>query len=79
MHLYLKLFSKRLLLMDVFSPHLQVDWSARCETPTGRVVRWRLLMAQSGRRLTARPVESEQPGAEINYFQKQQCLRKQLL
>jgi hypothetical protein len=27
-------------------------------------------MAQSGRRLTARPVESEQPGAEINYFQK---------
>jgi hypothetical protein len=26
-------------------------------------------MAQSGRRLTARPVESEQPGAEINYFQ----------
>jgi hypothetical protein len=26
-------------------------------------------MAQSGRRLTARPVESEQPGAEINLFQ----------
>ncbi|WP_226537122.1 hypothetical protein [Fictibacillus halophilus] len=25
-------------------------------------------MAQSGRRLTARPVESEQPGAEINFF-----------
>jgi hypothetical protein len=36
-------------------------------------------MAQSGRRLTARPVESEQPGAEINYFQKQQCMRKQPL
>ncbi|ANX13433.1 hypothetical protein ABE41_015595 [Fictibacillus arsenicus] len=46
-------------------------------TPTGRAVRWRLLTAQSGRRLTARPVESEQPGAEINYFQKQQCMRKQ--
>ncbi len=29
----------------------------------------RLLRAQSGRRLTARPVESEIPGAEINYFQ----------
>ncbi|WP_394604536.1 hypothetical protein [Fictibacillus sp. UD] len=28
-------------------------------------------MAQSGRRLTARPVESEPPGAEINYYQKQ--------
>jgi hypothetical protein len=34
-------------------------------------------MAQSGRRLTVRPVESEQPGAQINYFQKQQCMRKQ--
>jgi hypothetical protein len=33
-------------------------------------------MAQSGRRLTARPVESEQPGAEINYIQEQQCMRK---
>jgi hypothetical protein len=29
-------------------------------------------MAQSARRLTARPVESEQPGAEINHFQEQQ-------
>ncbi|MBH0168837.1 hypothetical protein [Fictibacillus sp. 18YEL24] len=28
-------------------------------------------MAQSGRRLTVRPVESMQPGAEINYFQAQ--------
>jgi hypothetical protein len=28
-------------------------------------------MAQSGRRLTERPVESEQPGADINYFQEQ--------
>ncbi|MFG6497203.1 hypothetical protein P8610_17710 [Fictibacillus sp. UD] len=46
-------------------------------TPTGRAVRWRLLMAQSGRRLTARPVESEQPGAEINYIQEQQYIRKQ--
>jgi hypothetical protein len=27
-------------------------------------------MAQSGRGLTARPVESEQTGAEINYFQE---------
>ncbi|WP_171978928.1 hypothetical protein [Fictibacillus arsenicus] len=35
-------------------------------------------MAHSGRRLTSRPVESEQPGAEINFFQKQQGLRKQL-
>ncbi|WP_165389373.1 hypothetical protein [Fictibacillus sp. BK138] len=26
-------------------------------------------MTQSGRRLTACPVESEHPGAEINYFQ----------
>jgi hypothetical protein len=34
-------------------------------------------MAQSGRRLTARPVESEQPGAEINYFQEQPFMRKQ--
>ncbi|MFG6494600.1 multidrug transporter [Fictibacillus sp. UD] len=44
------------------------------ETPTGRAVRWKLLMAQSGRRLTARPVESEQPGAGINYLQEQQCM-----
>jgi hypothetical protein len=29
-------------------------------------------MAQSGRRLTARPTESERPGTEINHFQKQQ-------
>jgi hypothetical protein len=34
-------------------------------------------MAQSGRRLTARPAESEHPGAEINYFQEQQSSRKQ--
>jgi hypothetical protein len=34
-------------------------------------------MAQSGRRLTARPVESQQPGAEINYIQKQHCMSKQ--
>jgi hypothetical protein len=27
--------------------------------------------------LTACPAESEQPGTEINYFQKQQSLRKQ--
>jgi hypothetical protein len=33
-------------------------------------------MAQSGRRLTARPVESEQPGAEINHFQEQQSFFK---
>ncbi|MDM5315326.1 hypothetical protein QUF49_04915 [Fictibacillus sp. b24] len=26
--------------------------------------------AQSGKGLTARPAESEQPGAEINYFQE---------
>jgi hypothetical protein len=32
-------------------------------------------MAQSGRRLTARPVESEQPVAEINYFQELQFMR----
>ena len=30
-------------------------------------------MAQSGRRLTARPVESELPGAEINYFQSNEA------
>jgi hypothetical protein len=29
--------------------------------------------------LTARPVESEQSGAEINYFQDQQFMRKQPL
>jgi hypothetical protein len=29
--------------------------------------------------LTACPVESEQPGTEINHFQKQQRLRKQSL
>jgi hypothetical protein len=27
-------------------------------------------MAQSGRRLTARPMESEQPEAEINYYRR---------
>ncbi|WP_226535644.1 hypothetical protein [Fictibacillus halophilus] len=27
-------------------------------------------MARSGRRLTARPAESEHPGTEINFFQK---------
>jgi hypothetical protein len=27
-------------------------------------------MAQSGRRLTVRPVESERPGAEINTFKQ---------
>ncbi|MET3729850.1 hypothetical protein ABID52_003431 [Fictibacillus halophilus] len=36
----------------------------------GRAVRWRLLKARSGRRLTVRPMESELPGAEINYFPK---------
>ncbi|MQR96215.1 hypothetical protein EJV22_13555 [Fictibacillus phosphorivorans] len=46
----------------------KVDRSARYETPMGRAVRWRLLMAQSGRRLTARPMESEYPGTKINHF-----------
>jgi hypothetical protein len=27
-------------------------------------------MAQSGRRLTARPAESEHPGTEVNHFQE---------
>ncbi|ANX12835.1 hypothetical protein ABE41_012510 [Fictibacillus arsenicus] len=31
-------------------------------------------MVQSARRLTARPAESEYPGAEINHFQEQQSL-----
>jgi hypothetical protein len=35
-------------------------------------------MAQSARRLTARPAESEHPGTEVNHFQKQQSLRKHL-
>ncbi|MQR95759.1 hypothetical protein EJV22_11255 [Fictibacillus phosphorivorans] len=48
---------------------LQVGCSVRLPTPTGRAVRWRLLKARSGRRLTVRPVESEQPGAETNYYQ----------
>jgi hypothetical protein len=34
-------------------------WSGRCETPAGSVGQVRLLKAQSVRRLTARPVESE--------------------
>ncbi|MFG6496968.1 hypothetical protein P8610_16530 [Fictibacillus sp. UD] len=38
--------------------------------------RWRLLMSQSGRRLTVRPMESEPPGAEINSSQKQHCFTK---
>ncbi|ANX13850.1 hypothetical protein ABE41_017705 [Fictibacillus arsenicus] len=58
----LKAFLKSMLLR-------LVDWSARGETPAGRVGQVRLLMAQSGRRLTARPAESEQPGAEINHPQ----------
>jgi hypothetical protein len=33
-------------------------------------------MAQSARRLTARPAESEHPGAEINHLHKQQGMRK---
>ncbi|WP_171978823.1 hypothetical protein [Fictibacillus arsenicus] len=33
-------------------------------------------MAQSARRLTARPAESEHPGAEINHLQGQHILRK---
>jgi hypothetical protein len=37
----------------------------------------RLLTAQSGSRLTARPAESEHPGAEINHFQEQQSFQKQ--
>ncbi|MDM5315163.1 multidrug transporter [Fictibacillus sp. b24] len=36
--------------------------SGQVETPKGK----------NGRRLTVRPVESEQPGAETNYFQEQQ-------
>ena len=40
---------------------------------TGETIQCR--NATSG--LTARPAESEQPGAEINHFQGQQSLRKQ--
>jgi hypothetical protein len=47
-----------------------------CETPAGRAGQVRLLMAQSARRLTARPAESEHPGAEINHLHKQQGMRK---
>jgi hypothetical protein len=66
-----RLFSKGLLLLAFsFLIICSLIGAQGGETPTGRAVRWRLLMAQSGRRLTARPVESEQPGAEINYFQK---------
>jgi hypothetical protein len=36
-------------------------------------------MAQSARRLTARPAESEQPGAEINYFQSNNVYENSLL
>jgi hypothetical protein len=36
----------------------------------------RLLTAQSARRLTAHPAESEHPGAEINHFPLQQSLQK---
>ncbi|ANC75683.1 hypothetical protein ABE65_002050 [Fictibacillus phosphorivorans] len=38
----------------------------------------RHLEAQSGKWLTCRPAESEQPGAEINYFQNQQSTPKHL-
>ncbi len=58
---------------------MQVDCSVRLPTPMGRAVRWRLLKAQSGRRLTVRPMESEQPGAESNHFQEYQYLRKYFL
>ncbi|WP_156488265.1 hypothetical protein [Fictibacillus phosphorivorans] len=34
-------------------------------------------MAQSGKGLTGRPMESEPPGAEINHLQEQQSLPKQ--
>ncbi len=47
-----------------------------CETPAGRVGQVRLLMAQGARMLTARPAESEHPGAEINHLQGQHRLRK---
>jgi hypothetical protein len=38
----------------------------------------RLLRAQSARRLTARPAESEHPATEINHFQEQQRIQKEL-
>ncbi|MFG6494305.1 hypothetical protein P8610_03045 [Fictibacillus sp. UD] len=37
------------------------------------------LKAQSGKGLTGRPAESEQPETEINYFQEQQDFQKQTL
>ncbi|MQR93786.1 hypothetical protein EJV22_00965 [Fictibacillus phosphorivorans] len=48
----------------------KVDWSVRCETPGGSAGQVRLLTAQSAKRLTARPPESEHPETEINYFQE---------
>ncbi len=47
---------------------MKVDCSARCETPGGLVGQVRLLTAQSAKRLTARPPESEHSGTEINYI-----------
>ncbi|OOE13861.1 hypothetical protein UN64_01205 [Fictibacillus arsenicus] len=38
---------------------LRENWSARCETPAGSAGQVRLLKAQSARRLTTRPAESE--------------------
>ncbi|ANX11167.1 hypothetical protein ABE41_004055 [Fictibacillus arsenicus] len=55
----------------------QVDWSARGETPVGRVGQVRLLTAQSARRLAAHPTESEHPGKEINPFKSNNVCEKQ--
>jgi hypothetical protein len=54
-----------------------VDWRARCETPAGSAGQVRPRHREAIRRLTARPAESEHPGAEINPFKLQQSLRKQ--
>ena len=77
MNHHLKIFSTECYLCFSILIICKLIVAQGCETPTGRAVRWRLLMAQSVRRLTVRPVESEQPGAKINYFQKQQCMLNQ--
>ena len=51
-----------------------IDWSVRCETPAGEAGQVRHQRHFVPRRLTARPAESEHPGAEINHNIKKDCL-----
>jgi hypothetical protein len=48
---------------------LEVDWSARCETPTGSAGQVILAMAQSVKEAHRTPRGKGAPGAEINPLQ----------